>query len=92
MIPGKSRIWISAPPYSSTPGMAVRVVNEYAAASLLVLVILDKKVDFPTEGNPTSATRASPLLLTSKPLPPPPLPPVGSRSWALSRASFLGGC
>jgi len=28
MIPGKSRIWISAPPYSRTPGMAVRVVKE----------------------------------------------------------------
>ena len=28
MIPGRSRIWISAPPYSSTPGMAVRVVKE----------------------------------------------------------------
>lgn len=28
MIPGKSKIWISAPPYSSTPGMAVRVVKE----------------------------------------------------------------
>lgn len=92
MIPGKSRIWISAPPYSSTPGIAVNVVNEYAAVSLLVLVILDKNVDFPTEGKPTSATRASPLLLTSKPDPPPPPVPVGSRSWARSRASFLGGC
>jgi len=89
IIPGKSRIWISAPPYSSTPGIAVSVVNEYAAASLLVLVILDRKVDLPTEGKPTRATRASPLLLTSKPEPPPPLPPVGSRSWALRRASFL---
>lgn len=89
MIPGRSRIWISAPPYSSTPGIAVRVVNEYAAASLLVLVILLRKVDLPTDGNPTSATRASPLLLTSKPAPPPPEPPVGSSSWALNRASFL---
>ena len=89
MIPGKSRIWISAPPSSNTPGIAVSVVNEYAAASLLVLVILDRKVDLPTEGKPTRATRASPLLLTSKPEPPPPLPPVGSRSWALRRASFL---
>lgn len=90
MIPGKSRIWISAPPYSSTPGMAVSVVKEYAAASLLVLVILDRKVDFPTDGKPTSATRASPLLLTSKPAPgPPPAPAVGSSSWARRRASFL---
>lgn len=53
-------------------------------------MILDKKVDFPTEGKPTSATRASPLLLTSKPEPAPePAPPAGSRSWALRRASFL---
>lgn len=89
IIPGKSRIWISAPPYSNTPGIAVSVVNEYAAASLLVLVILDRKVDLPTEGKPTRATRASPLLLTSKPEPPPPPAPVGSRSWALRRASFL---
>jgi hypothetical protein len=28
IIPGKSRIWISAPPYSRTPGIAVRVVKE----------------------------------------------------------------
>lgn len=89
IIPGRSRIWISAPPYSNTPGIAVSVVKEYAAASLLVLVILDRNVDFPTDGKPTSATRASPLLLTSKPAPPPPLPPVGSRSWARRRASFL---
>lgn len=68
----------------------MRVVKEYAATSLLVLVIFDKKVDFPTEGNPTREIRASPLLLTSKPAPPPdPDPPVGSRSWARSRASFL---
>ena len=92
MIPGKSRIWISAPPYSRTPGIAVSVVKEYAAVSLLVLVILDRKVDFPTDGKPTSATRASPLLLTSNPAPPPePAPPAGSRSCARRRASFLCG-
>jgi hypothetical protein len=28
MIPGKSSTWISAPPYSSTPGIAVKVVKE----------------------------------------------------------------
>jgi hypothetical protein len=84
MIPGRSRIWISAPPYSKTPGIAVKVVKEYAATSDLVLVIFDKKVDFPTEGKPTSAIRASPLLLTSKPAPPPPpAPGPGSRSCAL---------
>ena len=27
MIPGRSRIWISAPPYSITPGIAVSVVK-----------------------------------------------------------------
>lgn len=90
MMPGKSRTWISAPPYSSTPGMAVSVVNEYAATSLFVLVIFDKKVDLPTEGKPTNAIRASPLLLTSNPDPPPdPAPGAGSRSWARRRASFL---
>lgn len=81
IIPGRSRTWISAPPYSSTPGMAVKVVKEYAATSLFVFVILERKVDLPTEGKPTSAMRASPLLLTSKPLPPPdPAPGGGSSS------------
>lgn len=90
MIPGRSSSWISAPPYSSTPGMAVRVVKAYEATSDLVLVTLDKKVDLPTEGKPTSAIRASPLLLTSKPAPgPPPEPGPGSSSWARRRASFL---
>lgn len=81
MIPGRSRTWISAPPYSSTPGIAVNVVNEYAATSLFVFVIFDRNVDLPTDGKPTSAMRASPLLLTSKPAPPPdPAPGAGSRS------------
>ena len=69
MIPGRSRICISAPPYSNTPGIAVRVVKEYAATSDLVFVILDRKVDLPTEGKPTSAIRASPAFETSKPEP-----------------------
>lgn len=69
--------------------MAVSVVKEYAATSDLVFVILDKKVDFPTEGKPTSAIRASPDLLTSKPVPSDPAALVGSRSCARSRASFL---
>lgn len=90
MIPGRSRIWISAPPYSSTPGIAVRVVKAYAATSDLVFVIFDRKVDFPTDGKPTSAIRASPLFDTSKPDPPPdPEPGAGSSSWARRRASFL---
>lgn len=64
-------------------------MKEYAATSLRVFVILDRKVDFPTEGKPTRDIRASPDLLTSKPEPPPPELPVGSRSWARRRASFL---
>ena len=34
------------PLYSSTPGIAVKVVNSYAAASLAVFVILDKTKGF----------------------------------------------
>ncbi len=70
--------------------MAVKVVKAYDAASDLVFVTRDKNVDFPTEGNPTSAIRASPDLDTSNPDPPPlPAPGAGSRSWARRRASFL---
>src|SRR5947207_16472 len=90
IIPGKSSTWISAPPYSRTPGMAVSVVNAYAATSDFVFVILERNVDFPTEGNPTSAIRASPDFDTSKPDPPPPEEPgPGSRSCARRRASLL---
>mmetsp|Transcript_8949 Transcript_8949/g.31584 ORF Transcript_8949/g.31584 Transcript_8949/m.31584 type:complete len:254 (-) Transcript_8949:193-954(-) len=75
MIPGRSSSWILAPLYRNTPGMAVRVVNSYAAASDSVPVSFVNSVDLPTEGKPTSPTRVSPLLLTSKPSPaPPPLP------------------
>lgn len=70
--------------------MAVKVVKEYAATIDLVLVIFDRNVDLPTDGNPTSAILASPDLETSKPAPPPePAPGAGSRSCARSRASFL---
>jgi hypothetical protein len=90
MIPGRSSSWISAPPYSRTPGMAVSVVKAYEATSDLVLVTLERNVDLPTDGKPTNAIRASPLLLTSKPEPPPPpAPGPGSSSCARSRASFL---
>lgn len=72
--------------------MAVRVVNAYEATSDRVLVTFDKKVDLPTDGNPTSEIRASPLLLTSKPEPPPPpAPGPGSNNWARRRASLLVG-
>jgi hypothetical protein len=90
MIPGKSRIWISAPPYSRTPGMAVKVVKEYAATSERVFVIFERKVDFPTDGKPTKAILASPDFDTSNPEPPlEPDPGPGSRSCALSLASLL---
>lgn len=90
IIPGKSRIWISAPPYSRTPGIAVRVVKEYAATSDFVLVIFERNVDLPTEGKPTRAILASPDFETSKPVPPPdPAPGPGSSSCARKRASFL---
>ena len=55
--------------------MAVRVVKAYEAASDLVFVTRERKVDFPTDGNPTRAMRASPDLETSNPLPPPPPAP-----------------
>ena len=73
--------------------MAVRVVKAYEATSDFVFVTLDRNVDFPTDGKPTSAIRASPLLLTSKPEPPPPpAPGPGSNNCALRRASFLEAC
>mmetsp|Transcript_15405 Transcript_15405/g.51918 ORF Transcript_15405/g.51918 Transcript_15405/m.51918 type:complete len:247 (-) Transcript_15405:25-765(-) len=72
MIPGKSRIWMRAPRYFIVPGMAVSVVNSYAAASDCVPVSVVSKVDLPTDGNPTRPTRVSPTFFTSKPSPPPP--------------------
>ena len=57
------------------------VVKEYAATSDFVLVILERNVDFPTEGKPTRAILASPDLETSKPEPGAlDEPGVGSRS------------
>lgn len=70
--------------------MAVRVVKEYDATSERVFVTLDRKVDFPTDGKPTRAMRASPDFDTSNPAPgPAPEPGPGSRSWARRRASLL---
>lgn len=69
IIPGKSSNWICAPLYSILPGIHVKVVNSYEAAIDSVLVNLDRRVDLPTEGNPMSATRASPDFITSKPSP-----------------------
>lgn len=45
MIPGRSSSWIFAPLYSITPGIQVRVVNSYDAASLCVVVNVLSNVD-----------------------------------------------
>ena len=68
--------------YLLFPGIHVKVVNSYAAASLFVLVNFANRLDFPTLGNPINATRASPDLATAKPSPGPldVLPPSGFRS------------
>jgi hypothetical protein len=59
--------------------MQVKVVNSYAAASLLVPVSAVNRVLLPTDGKPTSPMRVSPDLVTSKPRPaslePADLPP-----------------
>jgi len=60
--------------------MHVSVVNSYAAAVDSVPVSVDRSVDLPTDGKPISATRASPDLVTSKPVPSFAPPPAGSRS------------
>ena len=52
-----------------TPGIQVKVVNSYEATFEKVPVIFVKSVDFPTDGNPTSPTLASPDFETSKPSP-----------------------
>jgi hypothetical protein len=41
-----------------TPGIQVKVVNSYAATLDSVPVNLVSKVDFPTDGKPTSPTLA----------------------------------
>ena len=50
-----------------------------------IKVIYLKRDDFPTEGKPINATRASPTRATSKPSPLLALPPpvVGSRSYTI---------
>lgn len=70
----------------------MRVVNSYAAASLLVPVNDVSRVDLPTDGNPTSPIRVSPDLLTSKPRPasfdPDDFPPGPLINSDFSLASF----
>ena len=60
--------------------MHVSVVNSYDAASEKIPVSDVSSVDFPTDGKPTSPTRASPVDRTSKPSPAPPPPAFVSRS------------
>ena len=49
--------------------MHVNVVKAYAPTGEFAFVIAFNNVDFPTEGNPTMVTVASPLLLTENPSP-----------------------
>ena len=72
------------------PGIQVKVVNSYAAASLFVSVSFANKLDFPTLGNPINATLASPDLATANPSPGPldALPPSGFRSCLRSLQSL----
>lgn len=84
--------------------MQVNVVNSYAAASDSVPVAsytiieeknatlpvsFESKLDFPTDGKPISATRASPTLATSKPSPFAPDPLAGSRSYSFMNKNQL---
>ena len=62
--PGRSSIWMFASLYFNTPGTTSKVVNAYDPVSLSASVKLFKSVDFPTLGNPTKATVASPAFLT----------------------------
>eukprot|EP00982_Pelagococcus_subviridis_P017385 31534-Pelagococcus_subviridis.AAC.7 len=71
-----------------TPGMHVSVVNSYAATSLSVPVSSVSSVDFPTDGNPMSATRPWPYLDTSKLSSFEPLVLDGARSCVRSLASL----
>jgi len=68
--------------------MQVSVVNSYAACSDLVEVKVDRMVDLPTDGNPMSATRASPTFSTSKPSPADDAPLGGCSSSVLYLASL----
>lgn len=92
MIPGRSRIWISAPPYSRTPGIAVSVVKEYAATSDFVFVIFESRVDFPTEGKPTSAIRASIYIHTLHSAPLFPAPVGSCRGRGTSALGHIEAC
>lgn len=68
------------------------MVNSYAAASDSVEVRAPSKDDFPTEGKPINATRASPFLATSNPSPelePPPPPDDCSTNNSFRRRASL---
>ena len=66
-IPGRSIIWILEPLYCIIPGTAVSVVNWYDAVREFAFVSALSNVDFPTLGNPTRTTEASPDFRTLNP-------------------------
>jgi len=70
----------------------VSVVNSISDVALLVPVKVVSNVDLPTDGNPTSPNRVSPLFVTSNPRPasfdPADFPPGPLISSDLSLAIF----
>src|SRR5437879_13193306 len=56
IIPGRSRIWMSAPLRRKIPGTTVRVVKAYAATFDLAFVNRFRIVDLPTLGRPMRTT------------------------------------
>jgi len=62
IIPGRSSNWSSASLIKSLPGIQVKVVNSYAAASDSYSVTRFKSDDFPTEGKPIIAILLYPCL------------------------------
>ena len=69
MIPGRSSNQILALLQWMTPGIHVSVVKWKLEVAETVSVILDKRLDFPTEGKPTRETRAFPYFCTANPSP-----------------------
>ena len=69
IIPGKSNNCIFASLMYKTPGIHVKVVNSYAAASLSVLQSILSIDDLPTDGYPIITHLALPFFSTSNPSP-----------------------
>ena len=88
MRPGRSRICIFAPLCSIKPGMQVSVVKAKAPASDSAPVSCEMRLDLPTDGNPTSATLASPDFFTSNPGALPPDLACAFSFFSLSAAIF----